>query len=308
MASVTALGLQTASTDTTAAVTVASVTGGDAETVIVVKDSGNNHLTGSPALWMGSPITFPRTGLSAARHYAHTVSATPGDGDAYGTGVNLFTRQAGLPTTMRVLGVGDSITVGGSPRVTEIARDTLAAWLLIGDADKGEAVVGAVGYTSEQVADLADEVVTVANGGSNGPNTTGALGGNADLIVIRLGKNDSSSTPAETAASVQVVIDAVRSGCAHDPWILILPVTGYGGTGADGPMADDRQYQCYDEFALLEDLPDRVAVAPRLSWWFYVWNPNNLSDGVHPPQEDRATLAEEIVWGFALKFLSGVAG
>ena len=299
------------STSTTTTFTVTPAGGNGTKTVSVKLADGVTHVPGSPQTYVATPLVFSRSGLTPAYHYVHyvtTTDSTPGTPQSVTEGVNIFTRQAGIPTAIRIVGVGDSITIGPTTtnRPTYIARDIIAEMLSVSGTAAQEATVATGGYSSGQIAALAAVVVDAVNGVANADSSlTGAslpLAAPADLVVIRLGKND-TGTAAETAANIQTVIDAVRAGCTHNPWIMLLPITGYDGTGAEGLMSADRQYQVYDLLAAKEDVANRIVISPRLSWWMFVWNPAYLPDHVHPLAAQIDILAQEIAWTYALKIL-----
>ena len=260
----------------------------------VTMQRGATHLTGSPATFIGTALTFSEPSLTPLTHYRYAWAITDSLAQSQSAQFDLATRQPIWPSQIMLLGVGDSSTVGGTPRPSQTARDYIANYLGITDpALSDETTVAQVGYTSAQMAAIAAEIVQVANGAYTGPNTVGGtLANYANLVVIRLGKYDSASTPAQTKASVQTIINAIRAGCPNDPVILVLPITGYQGTGADNTSLElDRQYRTNLAFRELDAPADLVYACGMHDWYFLAATPAYVDDDGQPLQAQMPILA-----------------
>ncbi len=294
---------QSGGTDTTAVVS-ATVSGGSAPYTVNCRDSSNAHWPGSPATISssGGTATFTKTGLTPSYHYIATITGTDSASTALNSsGVNVVTEPAGTPTSFHVLGVGDSITVGGASSSSPIYPGTgqpvtimaniVKEFLGLAVGNTSSATVAQSGYTSEQIASLiTTDIVPLCNG-TGGTANTGALTAPATCVVIRLGKNDAPVGPetnaqaaVRTRDSVQSIITAIKTNCPTVKAIIVEPITGYTGAGAEGPLSDDRQWLTNELFRALEDLSGacKVYTATRLPWYAFIYDPTKIPDTVHP--------------------------
>lgn len=297
--------------NTTAGLTLA-IGGGVGPYTVDIKCNGTS-ISGYPqSVSAAGNVTVIKTGLTAATHNIWGWTVTPTTGGAAASNQDFITEPLDLSylrDNLNMTAVGDSITddtsrsitlgsvTGTGVTVAETAHSVIARSLggVFGTAlTTNFNRVAVSGYSSGAIAALASEVVDVVNGNYTGAHTTGSAhpsGKPAQIIPIRLGKND-TGTAAETVANIQTIIDAIRAGCSHNPWIIIGRITGTQGTGAAGPIADNRQYAANLLLDALHDPDNRIVVESMSTFWAGVYNPARIPDMVHPDADYRGLLVD----------------
>lgn len=313
---------QTVTKTSTAASTSLFVTpagGNGAKTVSVLLGDGVTEHPDSPQSWVSGALEFTQTGLTPGYHYVYyvtTTDSTPGTPQSVTLGVDIFTRPPDpvIPTVLRLLAIGDSITVGtgdiqiggvshGSVRVDAAALEILRRQFNIAAGSYDSVAVAQSGATPEQIADLLDEAYLVAAGGYAGGNTYGGtLNGAADTAFIRVGKNWSEEVgeTAQEAADrcVGIVQDMITGLLANTDItkVIIGLVTGYGGSGDEGAMAStDRQYLTNQGYIALHNPAGGVWVESEAAWYPPILNYDLIPDYVHPITEYRGALVLSLV-------------
>lgn len=243
---------------------------------VEVKYNGN-HLVGSPAVYNGNRLEFSLLGLQPDTVYQINVNGTNSVGATYGAALPFVTLRHDIPEFLDILGLGDSISVGGNPKPIQVANSYLMA--LLGIAASEAHAMGTSGYTTAQITASIPDIVNVINAAPG--NTQGATRIKR-IIFIRLGKNDhnqNGETNAEAAArslaGVQLIVDAIRAQCAHNPVIFICPITM---SGAEGPGSRIRLTNAL--FAAMDNPTSGIYYEGDFSSNAFAWDTALLSDEV----------------------------